>query len=349
MKKKIIVAISGGVDSSVAAFLLREQGYEVAGITMITGNGQNKEINTAEDAANAAEVCRILDIPHYTVDYQSEMEEDVIQPFIDEYKIGRTPNPCIVCNKKIKFGRLLEKAVYMGYDMIATGHYARNISINGRYVLKRAKDEVKDQTYFLYSLESDVLEKVMFPLGDYSKEEVRKIAAEQGLPVTESRESQDICFFPGGNVSAFFDSRGIESAQGDIVDLEGRVIGVHKGIMHYTVGQRKGLGISAPDPLYVVSIDYRNNRLVAAEKRFLRSRGLEASVVNMNTDILEGEALGKIRYAHKAAECDFNVKGDRLEVVFRNPQEAITPGQAVVLYRNDCVLGGGIIERVSVA
>ncbi len=348
MKKKVMIAISGGVDSSVAAFLLREQGYDVAGITMITGSEQAEGLNTASHAADASEVCRILGIPHYIVDYNKEMEEDVILPFIDEYRIGRTPNPCIICNRKIKFGRLLKKAVDMGYDMIATGHYARNIFLNGRRVLKRAKDENKDQTYFLYTLTSDVLERVVFPLGDYSKEEVREIAMEQGLSVTHKRESQDICFFPGGSVSAFFESRGIDSPEGDIVDLDGRVIGVHKGIMNYTVGQRRGLGISAPDPLYVISIDLKNNKLVAGEKRFLKSRSLVASVMNMNTDLTGGEAFGKIRYAHKAAECDFSLQEDTLEVVFRKPQEAITPGQALVLYRDDCVIGGGIIERVIV-
>jgi len=353
MKKrtgKIIVAMSGGVDSSVAALLLQRDGYEVSGITMCIAAesaGGGRKCCSPEDITDARRVCRELGIEHHVLSMSGEMEKWVIGPFVEEYRRGRTPNPCILCNEHIKFRALVDNLAASGMDMLATGHYA-GISREGDLpALARPKDRTKDQTYFLYSVDRARLGKVIFPLSDLTKEEVRKIAAEAGLPVSEKPESQDVCFWPEGGGPAFFESRGLESLPGDIVSVDGEVTGRHNGIFNFTIGQRRGLGISAPEPSYVISIDPETNTVVAGDEKYLYSSILTARPVNFLPGETGGRAEGKIRYAHGPEPCEFILSGDTLEVRFDEPQKAIAPGQSVVLYRGDVVIGGGIISGAS--
>jgi tRNA-specific 2-thiouridylase len=344
---KIIVAMSGGVDSSVAALLLQREGYEVSGITMCIAaesQGGERKCCGPEDITDARRVCRKLGIEHHVLSMSDVMERHVIGPFVEEYRRGRTPNPCILCNEHVKFKALIERMSASGIDLLATGHYARVKHTDRGAVLSRPKDRSKDQTYFLYSVDRSRLEKVLFPIGELEKDEVRLVASEAGLPVSEKPESQDVCFWPRGGGSAFFGSRGIEAVPGDIMSPEGEVIGRHSGLMNYTVGQRRGLGVSAAEPLYVLSIDPESNTIVAGFERLLYSNRLTARAVNFIDGEKGGRAEAKIRYAHPPGPCEFTIKEDMLEVVFDKPQRAITPGQSVVLYRDDTVIGGGIIS-----
>jgi len=349
--KRIAVAMSGGVDSAVAALLLRDGGYEVAGITMCLGiapaAGERSKCCGPQEAEDARKVCLALGIPHQGVDFAADLEERVIAPFVTEYRRGRTPNPCVTCNREIKFGLLLALARSWGFDGIATGHYAALSLRAEKPELRRPKDRRKDQTYFLYAVERGALARVLFPLSDLVKEEVRRIARRASLPVSEKPESQDICFIPAEGCAAFLAGRGAVTGPGEIVDQAGRVLGRHRGIACYTIGQRGGLGISAPKPRYVLAIDAARNRLVVGDKADLRSVDLVAGQVNRLVDAFPAEAWGKIRYAHRGARCRIAERDGRLLVRFTEPQEAITPGQSIVLYADDTVLGGGIIEEVS--
>ena len=347
---KIAVAMSGGVDSSVAALLLRDGGHEVAGVTMRLGvaptEGEQAKCCGPREVEDAGNVCRTLSIRHYVVDFAAEMEEKVIRPFVAEYLRGRTPNPCVTCNRTIKFGALLKKALALGFDSFATGHYAAIENEGERYCLKIPKDRRKDQTYFLHAIPREALSYVRFPLAGYTKDEVREIAKRAGLPVFNKPESQDICFMPAGGREAFLSGRGVGIEQGEIVDRQERIIGRHCGIACYTIGQRGGLGISAPEPLYVLAIDAPRNRLVVGAKTDLRAEGLIADQVNRLVDSFPEEALAKIRYAHRAAPCRVSEENGRLKLRFAEPQEAVTPGQSVVLYDGETLLGGGIIQEV---
>jgi len=345
MKKKILVAMSGGVDSSVAALLLKNSGHDVAGITMSlqckgATCGANRPV---EDARH---VCDQLSINHFVVDCSAHLQRHVIDTFIAEYRRGRTPNPCVQCNRFVKFGLLLDKAAELGFDMFATGHYAATVRHNGRTVLRKAKDTRKDQSYFLYAVNNDVLERIVFPLGDYTKDDTRRLARDAALPVAEKQDSQDICFIPDGKYREFLLQHERDIQPGDIVDLSGNKIGIHKGIPFYTIGQRGGLGIAAPEPLYVLAIDAENNRIIAGNKKHVRSRKLRANSLVMHYTSFPDRALAKIRYAHKPAPCSFSVSGTSLDVVFDEMHDAITPGQSVVLYEDDRVIGGGIINEV---
>ncbi|MBN1625948.1 MAG: tRNA 2-thiouridine(34) synthase MnmA [Deltaproteobacteria bacterium] len=355
-KIKIAVGMSGGVDSSVAAALLKEKGYEVVGLFMdifdgsldIRPNGRHTcyGYDKKDDIASAENVCRHLDIPLAVIDMKREFREDVIGYFRDEYLAGRTPNPCVVCNHRIKFGALLEKAGNMGigFDFFATGHYARIVEDEGRLLLMRPVDLAKDQTYFLYRLTGKQLQRIMFPLGEYTKKDVRDIAGSLGLRTTHLPESQD--FISGSDYSPLFTEG--EIIPGDIVDERGAVLGRHKGIIHYTVGQRKGLGVVASRPLYVRKIDTVNNRITVGYKETLFSKELIASGINLiGSDRLEFpcRAKVKIRIQHQAADADiYPYEDDKVKVIFDEPQLAITPGQSAVFYQGDIVLGGGVIS-----
>jgi len=349
-KKKVMMAMSGGVDSSVAAHLLLEKGYNVAGITMCIGF--NAECNTdktccsLQDIEDAKKVCQVLGISHYILDFSNEMNEMVIKPFIADYTTGRTPNPCILCNEHLKFGLLLDKALAMGFDNIATGHYARIIFENNKCFLEKPADKEKDQTYFLYSIPHKKLSKILFPLGEYTKNEVRGIAEKINLPVSNKPDSQDICFFPDGGSSVFFQNQGYEGIPGEIKHVNGKNLGIHKGIIFYTIGQRRGLGISYPEPLYVISINAITNQIIVGEKKFLKSRGLTAICVNFYIEKKSDKAFAKIRYSHMHSECYYNFDGNTFNILFNEPQEAITPGQSVVLYSGNRILGGGIITCI---
>ncbi len=346
--KKVLAAMSGGVDSSAAALLLKEAGYNVTGITMCLGireDGDRTRCCGLDAIDDAKRVCDELQIPHFVFDYAGEMEERVIGKFIAEYLRGRTPNPCIDCNRYLKFGTLLNKARGMGFDYLATGHYAR-IEKHDDWCLLRSRDRIKDQTYFLYPIAAADLSSILFPLGELNKEEVRALTKKAGLHVAHKAESQDICFVTQGSYGQFFQERNVPSVAGDIVDKTGRVLGKHKGIFYYTIGQRGGLGISAKTPLYVIEIDSVKNQLVVGEKKDLYSSGLIAGDVNLLTADFPPEIEAKIRYRKKSARCEVVKEGDKLRVVFRETQESITPGQAVVLYAGDRVLGGGVIEEV---
>ncbi len=348
--KKVLVAMSGGVDSSVAALLLKKRGFEVVGLTMCLGvNGEGSERARCCGSSaikDAKQVCARLEIPHYVFDFSQELEEKIIKRFVDEYLNGRTPNPCVDCNKFIKFGSLLEKVEAMGLDYLATGHYAKVEKINGRYFLKRPKDKVKDQTYFLYPVKRQVLKKILFPLANFTKEEVRQIARENKLPVAEKPQSQNICFIQEKDYRKFLSERIKRFREGPIVDLNGNVLGRHKGIFFYTVGQRQGLGISGKGPLYVIAIDPKENKIIVGGKNDLKAKGLKAKDLNLLVDELPKRVFAKIRYVHKGEWCQVSIKDNKLELIFDEPQEAITPGQSVVLYDKDFVLGGGIIEEV---
>ena len=347
---KLAVAMSGGVDSAVAALLLRDAGVEIVGMTMCLGvvppEGGRAKCCGPQEVEDARRVCEALGIRHCVVDFAAELEEKVIRPFVAEYSRGRTPNPCVACNREIKFGSLLMKALAWGFDGMATGHYAEIVPEGGGYLLKRPKDRRKDQTYFLHAILRETLAKVYFPLAGYTKEEVRDIAKRAGLPVFDKRESQDICFMPAEGHGALLRSRGAGIEPGEIVNLEGRVLGGHPGIACYTIGQRGGLRLSSPAPLYVVEIDAARNRLVVGGKTDLRAEGLVAGEVNRLVDSFPEEAWAKIRYAHRAARCRVSEEEGRLTVRFAEPQEAVAPGQSVVLYDGETVLGGGVIQEV---
>ena len=354
-KVRVAVGLSGGVDSSVAAALLREQNYAVCGITMEIYDGFDGLDPLAkhacygpgekEDVESAAACCEKLGIPFQTIDLRQEYKNYVIDYFRNEYLEGKTPNPCVVCNQKLKFGFLLDKAKDAGidFDYFATGHYARIAKSGTRFLLKRAADRSKDQTYFLYGLARKQLAHTLFPVGQFTKAQVRDMARSLGLQTAEREESQD--FIDGGNYAILFADDEINP--GEIVDERGRVLGEHRGIIHYTVGQRRGLGIASHQPLYVSRIDAANNRIVVSYQE-QRSKGLVATDFNLIAlDRIERplEVQVKIRLRHKAADATvYPPDGDRTRILFKEPQMSVTPGQSAVIYDGDTVLGGGIIS-----
>jgi tRNA-specific 2-thiouridylase len=347
-KKRVLVAMSGGVDSSVAALMLIEAGFDVMGATMSLGVHQQGPLPgrfTDEAIKDAKRVCAGLKIDHLVFECAPMMEEKVIAKFITEYMHGRTPNPCVDCNRHLKFGELVSRARELNFDYLATGHYARILQgPGGKPHLLRATDLLKDQSYFLYGISKDDLEYLLFPLGEMTKQQVRQKSLEAGLHTARRSESQDICFVPDGDYRKVFASRNINMPEGDIVDQSGRRMGRHRGIADFTVGQRGGLRISAPSPLYVLSLDARSNTVVVGGKEDLFAPGLVASDLNLLTDGWPAEAEAKIRYRKKPTRCRLSLHGDKLAVHFSEAQEAITPGQSVVFYDGDRVLGGGVIE-----
>ncbi len=351
---KVLIAMSGGVDSSVAAFLMKEQGCQCIGATMKLfhnediGVKRTKTCCSLEDVEDARSVAFRLGIPYYVFNFSDDFKGQVIDRFIAAYERGATPNPCIDCNRYLKFERLYERARILGCDAIVTGHYARIEQENGRWLLKKSLDESKDQSYVLYSLTQEQLAHTRLPLGAMHKSETRRIAEEQGFYNADKPDSQDICFVPNGDYAGFIARfTGHDCSAGDFVDEEGHVLGRHKGIVHYTVGQRKGLGIAADAPLYVKQINAASNRVVLSGNESLFSRELTANDFNwIAYDVPPRElcATARVRYHQREQAATVTVLGDgRVHLVFDEPQRAITPGQAVVLYDGDTVLGGGTI------
>jgi tRNA-specific 2-thiouridylase len=349
--------MSGGVDSSAAAALLLAQGYEVIGITLKLW--PQKCVNLAEDkccgpqaVTDARAVCDRLGIPYYLVDESAEFQRRVIQYFADEYKAGRTPNPCVVCNQYLKFGRLLDRADQLGAQFLATGHFARvEKSVDGsRYLLKRGRDRRKDQSYFLFALRQNQLARALFPLGEKTKGDAREVARHSLLKTAEKEESMEICFVPDNNYGGFLQSANlVRKHRGEIVDLHGRVLGHHDGIEFYTIGQRKGLGITTPKPVYVIELDAEKNRVVVGDDSALDRDEFTAGNCNWHPfDTLAGpiEVTAKIRYNHPGTPATVTPLGsDSVRVKLHTPQRAITPGQAAVFYQDEVVVGGGWICR----
>jgi len=352
VKARVLAAMSGGVDSSVAAFLLKEAGYDVTGVTMCMGipsgdGGDRRTCCSPEAIRDADRVCTALGIPHYVIDVSRELKSMVIDTYVAEYLRGRTPNPCIACNRYLKFGILLEKAKASGFDYLATGHYAM-IANNGEGLrLRRPRDTIKDQTYFLACIRRDVLGSVLFPLAHLTKEEVRARARGIDAPIARRRESQDLCFARHKDSSALFPPLAEASKPGLIVDLHGNLLGEHRGTLFYTIGQRRGLGITARSRLYVVAIDARQRRVVVGPKEALRAEGLVASQVNLLASNLPDRAYAKIRYRSRPARCRIEPRGDsdRITVMFEEPQDAVTPGQSIVFYEGEMVLGSAVIDE----
>ena len=355
--KRVAVGMSGGVDSSVAAWLLQRQGYEVTGITMLTwqdGDGSLRQsdgccgLPAAEDAARVA---GLLGIPHYVVDFTKEFREKVVDYFAGEYLHGRTPNPCIACNRYVKWEALLRRSLEIGADYIATGHYARIIRLpNGRYAVKNSVTEEKDQTYALYGLTQEQLARTLMPVGDYTKQQIREFARQAGLPVAEKGDSQEICFVPDRDYASFIERyTGRSLPEGNFVTAEGKVLGRHKGITHYTVGQRRGLGLPMGRRVFVREIRPESNEVVIGEGDEVFSRSLRANRLSFMAipEIPVGEDgrfLAKIRYGHRGTACRVCRTGqDEIVCEFEEPVRAVTPGQAVVFYKDGCVAGGGTI------
>ena len=346
--KRVLLGMSGGVDSSVSALLLKEMGYEVIGITLELFAGSCCNIETNTDAKN---VCKTIGIPHITYNLKEQFKCRVIDNFIDEYSKQRTPNPCIECNRYMKFGLMYEKAKELNCDYIATGHYAKMEYSEkyGRYVLKKSKNIAKDQSYVLYNLPKELLGKVVFPLGDFnSKEEIREIARKNNLKVANKPDSEDICFVPDGDYAGYLENEaGLKAVPGDFVDIHGNAIGRHKGIIHYTIGQRKGLGLAMGHPVFVVDIIPETNQVVIGENGDVFSERLICNRLNFMSieDLTEPmHVKAKIRYNHKGSMCTIRkIDEDLVEAVFDEPVRAVTKGQAVVFYEDDHVLGGGSI------
>ena len=355
-KKRVVIGMSGGVDSSAAAALLIEQGWDVIGITLKLW--PQDCVSRAEDKCcgpqavmDARAVAHKLGIPFYLVDEAEDFQKQVIGYFAEEYRAGRTPNPCVMCNERLKFGNLINRARQLGAEYIATGHYARiERRDDGRVLLRRGRDPRKDQSYFLFSLKQEQLGRALFPLGELSKTDTREIARESELKTADKDESMEICFVPDKDYGRFLQqAKLVEKHRGDIVDVHGRKLGEHDGIEFYTIGQRKGLGLSSPKPLYVIELDAANNRVVVGDESMLDHNELIVERCNwipFETPPASLEVTAKIRYNHPgSAATVLPLPDGRAKVSFPEPQRAVTPGQACVFYQDDLVVGGGWIAR----
>jgi tRNA-uridine 2-sulfurtransferase len=368
MPRRIVLAMSGGVDSSAAAVLLRRQGYDVIGLFMRSGATDDNVCHTgtgpalpivaakahkqgccsASDAADARRVADALDIPFHALNFQDAFGR-IKDYFADEYLAGRTPNPCVMCNNWLKFGRLWEFAQSVGADAIATGHYARLVDDErGRRRLIRGRDRTKDQSYVLFGIARELLDRIVFPVGDFTKPEIRELAAEAGLRVATKPDSQEICFVPDNDYAGFLARhRGVTDTAGEFVDSAGRVLGMHPGYERFTIGQRRGLGVTFGEPRFVIRIDAESRRVVLGTKDELACRGLEADRANWHDAELPAtfRCRAQIRYQHEAAWATVERSGETFAIRFDEPQQGVAPGQAVVLYDGDRVLGGGWIAR----
>ena len=344
--KKVLLGMSGGVDSSVSAIILKKQGYEVIGLTMLLC--EDEQSTAIKDAKK---VCEKLNIEHHVVDLRKEFKKNVVDNFVCSYMCAKTPNPCVECNKYMKFGAFYKIAQELGCEYIATGHYAR-IKYSEKYaqaVLAKSNSEKKDQTYFLYEINKEILPKIIFPLSDFEdKTEIRKIAEENDLVVAKKKDSQEICFIPNNDYINFLQNNenNIKTKKGKIMLKSGEVLGEHTGLINYTVGQRKGLGIAYKEPLYVLELDSMNNEVIVGTENELYNNELEADNLNFLLDVeltKPIEVKAKIRYRAKEADAILEVQDGRAKVKFKEPQRAITPGQSVVFYVDNIVLGGGKI------
>ena len=353
VKKRVVVAMSGGVDSSVAAALLKQQGYEVIGLTMHHWNtcakespGESSQSNLA--VSEAKKVAEQLQIPFYSVNFETDFRQQVITRFCSDYFSGRTPNPCAVCNKKIKFGLLLEKALELGADYLATGHYVSRAEEAGQLFIRKGADRHKDQSYFLFSLNQKQLARCLFPLGEFTKQQVREQATRFGLQIGEKDESQDICFIPDGDYIGFLEQEpDFKPLAGEIVHVSGEVLGHHQGIYRYTIGQRKGLGIGWSEPLFVIGIDAAKKQVIVGEKQYLNRTEMtvEQCCWSITPPTEPFSPHCRIRYRHSEAAATVEPLSDSaVKVTFAQPQFGITPGQAAVFYQGDLVVGGGWIQ-----
>lgn len=350
---RALIAMSGGVDSSVAALMIKNMGYECIGCTMKLYDTEDADIKTnrtccsLDDVEDARSVAKRLGMDYYVFNFKEDFKKKIIDKFIFSYQNAITPNPCIDCNRYMKFDKLFERAKILGCDYVVTGHYAIIEKEGEKYVLKKALDESKDQSYVLYSMTQKQLAHTLFPLGALSKAEVRKIADENGFVNAAKPDSQDICFVPDGDYAEVIEKYTNKSGkEGNFIDMEGKIIGTHRGIINYTIGQRKGLGISGSEPYYVCRIDAKNNTVTLGKNSDLFSK--EALVGDFNwisgePPVKKVRCKAKIRYRHKEQSAYAAIEGDRVKIVFDEPQRAITPGQAAVLYDEDKVLGGGVI------
>ncbi|MBN1505697.1 MAG: tRNA 2-thiouridine(34) synthase MnmA [Sedimentisphaerales bacterium] len=348
-RRRVAVAMSGGVDSSIAAALLKEQGHEVIGVTMCFSLPEpttgRPACCGAASVADARHVAEVLGIRHHALGFEKDLERLVVADFLREYARGRTPNPCIRCNEHLKFGRVLDLMRTMDIEFLATGHYARIVEHRGALHLGKAADGRKDQSYFLYRLNAARLAHVLFPLGDYTKDQVRAMAKERRLPVAEKKESQEICFVPGDLRS--FLGRRLTTRPGEVVDTEGRVLARHDGVQHFTIGQRKGLGIGTEHVRYVVAIDAASARVIVGPRRRAMAGACYLTDCVFPGGLPREMHLGaRVRYRSPEVKARIRTEGDRILLEFEEPQFAVTPGQSAVLYDGDIVLGGGIIDGV---